>query len=126
MNREQKRMMQRQGQVGADGAASPRRATPQDVQRRRGQRTGPGQFIREVREEMRQVADPVLANVRGAGLLTFLALGRVKVEDLGAMIDVKATFEPDRAQAKVYDKLYPEFVNLYKRTKQIHKRLNRH
>jgi len=75
---------------------------------------------------IRQVADPVLANVRGAGLLTFLALGRVKVEDLGAMIDVKATFEPDRAQAKVYDKLYPEFVNLYKRTKQIHKRLNRH
>jgi preprotein translocase subunit SecE len=58
MNREQKRMMQRQGQVGADGAASPRRATPQDVQRRRGQRTGPGQFIREVREEMRQVAWP--------------------------------------------------------------------
>jgi xylulokinase len=73
-----------------------------------------------------QVADPVLANVRGAGLLTFLALGRVKVEDIGAMIEVKATFEPDRAQAKVYDNLYPEFVNLYKRTRQIHKRLNSH
>jgi preprotein translocase subunit SecE len=58
MNREQKRMMQRQGQVGADGAASSRRATPQDVQRRRGQRTRPGQFVREVREEMRQVAWP--------------------------------------------------------------------
>jgi xylulokinase len=73
-----------------------------------------------------QVADPVLANVRGAGLLTFLALGRVKVEDIGAMIEVKTTFEPDRAQAKVYDNLYPEFVNLYKRTRQIHKRLNSH
>jgi xylulokinase len=73
-----------------------------------------------------QVADPVLANVRGAGLLTFLALGRVKVEDVGTMIEVKATFEPDRAQAKVYDKLYPEFVNLYKHTRKIHKRLNRH
>jgi xylulokinase len=75
---------------------------------------------------IRQVSDPVLANVRGAGLLTFLALGRVEVEDIGAMIDVKATFEPDRAQAKVYDLLYPEFVNLYKSTRQIHKRLNRH
>jgi xylulokinase len=75
---------------------------------------------------IRQVADPVLANVRGAGLLTFLALGRVKVEDVGTKIEVKATFEPDRAQAKVYDNLYPEFVNLYKRTRKIHKRLNSH
>ena len=58
MNREQKRMMQRQGQVGADGAASSRRTSPQDAQRRRGPRTGPAQFVREVREEMRQVAWP--------------------------------------------------------------------
>jgi xylulokinase len=75
---------------------------------------------------IRQVADPVLANVRGAGILTFLALGRVQVEDIGAMIEVRRTFEPDLSQAKVYDTLYPEFVNLYKRTKLIHKRLNRH
>jgi xylulokinase len=75
---------------------------------------------------IRQVADPVLANVRGAGLLTFLALGRLKVEDVGTMIEVKAIFEPDRARAKVYDNLYPEFVNLYKRTRKIHQRLNRH
>jgi len=31
MNREQKRMMQRQGQVGADGTPAPRRASTQDV-----------------------------------------------------------------------------------------------
>ena len=30
------------------------------------------------------------------------------------MVDVRATFEPDPSQAKVYDTLYPEFVNLYK------------
>jgi len=58
MNREQKRMMQRQGQIGADGAASSRRTSPQDVQRRRTQRARPAQFFREVREEMRQVAWP--------------------------------------------------------------------
>jgi len=75
---------------------------------------------------IRQVADPVLANVRGAGLLTFLALGLMKVQDIGTMVDVRATYEPDPSQAQVYDKLYPEFVNLYKRTKQIHRRLNHH
>ena len=52
--------------------------------------------------------------------------GQLKVEDIAAMVEVGATFEPDPSQAKVYDKLYPEFVNLYKQTKQIHKRLNRH
>ena len=63
MNREQKRMMQRQGQVGADGAASSRRTSPQDVQRRRSQRTKPRQFFREIREEMRQVAWPTRPEV---------------------------------------------------------------
>ena len=50
--------MQRQG-VGADGAVAPRRAvSPQDVQRRRRERVGVGQYFREVRDEMRQVAWP--------------------------------------------------------------------
>jgi xylulokinase len=75
---------------------------------------------------IRQMVDPVLANVRGAGLLTLLALGRVKVRDLPAMVEVRATFDPDPSHTEVYDTMYPEFVNLYKNTKQIHKRLNRH
>ena len=60
MNREQKRMMQRQGQGGAEGVAPTRRAAaPQDVQRRRrSERVGIRQFFREVRDEMRQVAWP--------------------------------------------------------------------
>jgi xylulokinase len=75
---------------------------------------------------IRQVADPVLANVRGAGILTLLALGRISVDDIPAMVKTRRTFEPDPAAAKVYGEIYPEFVNLYKRTKQIHRRLNRH
>ena len=63
MNREQKRMMQRQGQVGADGTSGSRRTSAQDVQRRRGQRTKPAQFIREIREEMRQVSWPTRPEV---------------------------------------------------------------
>jgi preprotein translocase subunit SecE len=58
MNREQKRLMQRQGQIGTDGAPASRRTSPQDVQRGRTQRARPAQFFREVREEMRQVAWP--------------------------------------------------------------------
>jgi preprotein translocase subunit SecE len=66
VNRETKRMMQRQGQMEADGSPASRRA-PASTQTRtqraqRGpsgrKRTTPVQFFREVRDEMRQVAWP--------------------------------------------------------------------
>jgi xylulokinase len=74
---------------------------------------------------VRQIADPVLANVRGAGLLTLVALGRVSVTDIPAMVTVKATYRPNPATSQVYELMSAEFVNLYKQTKAIHKRLNR-
>ena len=75
--------------------------------------------------EIRQVADPVLANVRGAAILTLLALGRVSLADVPAMVEVKRTYSPDPATAAEYDLLFDEFVTLYKQTKGIFKRLNR-
>jgi xylulokinase len=73
---------------------------------------------------IRQTEDPVLANVRGAGLLTLLALRHIKVGDIPATVRIKATYEPDPSTAAVYAELLKEFVNLYKETKGIHKRLN--
>jgi len=59
MNRETKRMMQKQGQAGADGTPVARaRPSVDDVQRRKSQRVGIRQYFTEVREEMRQVAWP--------------------------------------------------------------------
>lgn len=66
MNRETKRMMQRQGQMEADGSPSTRRAPAQPTRTPRQQKGGapvrrrstPAQFVREVRDEMRQVAWP--------------------------------------------------------------------
>ncbi|MGA7833926.1 MAG: preprotein translocase subunit SecE [Acidimicrobiales bacterium] len=63
MNREQKRLMQRQGQMGADGAPASRRTSAQDVQRRRSERATPREFFRQVREEMRQVSWPTRPEV---------------------------------------------------------------
>ena len=57
MNRQQKRMMQKQGDVDADGEPvrgrrqQPSSAPPQE-------RTSPVQFLREVRNELRKVAWP--------------------------------------------------------------------
>jgi xylulokinase len=73
---------------------------------------------------IRQTEDPVLANVRGAGLLTLLALRHIDVADIPATVGIKATYEPDPSTAALYADLLKEFVNLYKETKGIHKRLN--
>jgi xylulokinase len=75
--------------------------------------------------DIRQVADPILANVRGAALITLVALGRVRPADIPAMVEVRRTFVPDRSASTEYDLLFEEFVTLYKQTKGIHKRLNR-
>ena len=67
MNRETKRLMQRQGQMEADGSPATRRApagtTTRTPRQQKGgapvrKRTTPVQFVREVRDEMRQVAWP--------------------------------------------------------------------
>jgi len=73
MNREQKRLMQRQGQVGADGTAA-RRTSVQDVQRRRSDRATPREFIKQIREEMRQVAWPTRPEVINYTTIVFFVL----------------------------------------------------
>jgi xylulokinase len=74
--------------------------------------------------QVRQIADPVLANVRGAGLLTHLALGHIRLADIPAMVEVKRVYMPDKDAGAVYAPLLKEFVNLYEKTKGIHRRLN--
>jgi preprotein translocase subunit SecE len=74
MNREQKRLMQRQGQVGADGAPASRRTSVQDVQRRRRDRATPREFVRQIRDEMRQVSWPTRPEVINYTSIVFCVL----------------------------------------------------
>jgi xylulokinase len=39
-------------------------------------------------------------------------------------VPIARTFEPDPARRQVYDRLFPEFVNLYRSTRKIYARLN--
>ena len=59
-----KRMMQRQGQVGEDGApAVQKRPQPRPAPKPASQRTKPREFLREVRAELRKVAWPTRGEV---------------------------------------------------------------
>jgi preprotein translocase subunit SecE len=63
MNRETKRMLQRQGQLGADGAPTRAKPQPRPAPRPVKERTSPRQYLREVRGELRKVAWPTRPEV---------------------------------------------------------------
>ncbi len=73
MNRETKRMLQRQGQqVTPDGQIAPTRAQPRQAPAPHRDRTSPRQFIHEVRAELRKVAWPTREEViRYSGIVLF-------------------------------------------------------
>ena len=75
MNRQQKRMLQRQGQLGADGEPAARKRTARLLPRRpKEQRTSPPQFIREVRGELRKVAWPTRPEVINYSIIVLVAV----------------------------------------------------
>ncbi len=63
MNRQTKRQLQRQGQLGADGAPAARKRPAPQAPRPADDRTSPAQFLREVRGELRKVAWPSRSEV---------------------------------------------------------------
>ena len=76
--------------------------------------------------EIRQVAEPVLANVRGAALITLVALGPDhRRPDPGHGRDPARPSRPTRPPPRSTTPCSREFVTLYKQTKGIFKRLNR-
>ena len=86
MNREQKRLLQRQGYVGADGELVPQRrertAPPAREQR---ERTSPRKFLKEVRDELRKVHWPSRQEVVHYSLVVLVFL--VVVTTIVALTD---------------------------------------
>ncbi len=77
MNRETKRLLQRQGQLGEDGEpkAQKRQARPaQPAPHLKEERTKPKQFVREVRGEMRKVAWPTRAETMNYSAVVFITI----------------------------------------------------
>ena len=75
MNRQTKRLMQRQGQVGPDGApVAQKRQQPRPAPRPTKERTNPAEFFRQVRAELRKVAWPDRSEVVNYAILVFIVL----------------------------------------------------
>lgn len=75
---------------------------------------------------VRQMADPQQANARGAAFVAFVALGLLEPSDIPALVPVAAEYRPRPEHREVYDRMYCAFVDLYRRNRTLHARLNRH
>jgi len=72
-----------------------------------------------------QVADPVNAGTRGVGLLAAVALGELTFDQVPGRVGVTRSYQPDPALQELYDRLFREFVGLYRRNRKAYARLNR-
>jgi xylulokinase len=74
---------------------------------------------------IRQVKDPIRANIRGAAFLASVAMGYLTFNDIPELVTIAHTYEPDPKNRKIYDALFREFVNIYRNNRKIYERLNR-
>jgi xylulokinase len=71
-----------------------------------------------------QVADPVMATVRGTALLALVSLKQLAPADLPERVPARRICEPDPGAAKRYDDIYPAYLALFNRTRKVFERLN--
>ncbi len=74
MNREQKRAAQKAGQVAADGSQTAVRDRRAPAKSLKTERTKPGEFVREVRAELKKVSWPTRPEVIRYSVIVFVAL----------------------------------------------------
>jgi len=73
LNRQQKRAMQKMGEVNEQGAPI-RQARPSVAAQMAKERVGPVQYVREVRDEMRKVAWPKWPEIRRYSIIVLVTV----------------------------------------------------
>ena len=85
-----------------------------------------GQIFADILDRtIRVAADPVMVNVRGAGLLAHAALGHVPWERINELVPMAATHRPNRSNRDVYRRLYDAFRRIHRSNRRVYRRLNR-
>lgn len=73
---------------------------------------------------IQRVKDPIQANARGAAFIASVALGYITFNDIPNLIKYSTTFHPNSKHVETYNRLFPEFLTIYKNNRKMYKRLN--
>lgn len=74
---------------------------------------------------IRQVKDPVQANVRGVGLLAAVAVGLTTFDAIDHDVPIANTYRPNPANRALYDELFAAYESIYRQNRRIYAGLNR-
>ncbi|MBI4516932.1 MAG: FGGY-family carbohydrate kinase [Deltaproteobacteria bacterium] len=73
---------------------------------------------------VRQMKEPIQANVRGAAFIAAVGLGLLSYDDVPERAACQHEYTPTPAHRALYDRYFDEFVQIYTRNKAIYRRLN--
>ena len=71
-----------------------------------------------------QVDDPLNTTVRGTALLALVILGYRSLEELPGLVRIKKVFEPDPSNREIYDTMYRQYCELFRRNRKVFAALN--
>ncbi|MBK9782179.1 MAG: FGGY-family carbohydrate kinase [Anaerolineales bacterium] len=74
--------------------------------------------------EIKQVADPIYANARGAAWIAAAGLGEIKFADIPELIQFRKAYQPQVQNRAVYDRGFENFQLIYKQMKGVYRHLN--
>jgi xylulokinase len=75
--------------------------------------------------KIKQVADPIYANARGAAWIAAVGLGEIHFSDIPQLVQFKRTYEPQSQNRVLYDEKFEIFQQIYNQMKSVYRRLNR-
>jgi xylulokinase len=81
-------------------------------------------FADVLRREIKQVAQPVFANARGAAWIGAVGLKRITFGDIQQLVKFTNVFDPQSANAALYDDRFKIFTRIHRQMKGIYKQLN--
>ena len=74
--------------------------------------------------EIRQVANPIYANARGAAWIAAVGLGEITFSDVPNLVEFNKRFSPQVSNRRLYDERFDIFKQVYKQMKPVYQRLN--
>ncbi|TFG15658.1 MAG: xylulose kinase [Promethearchaeota archaeon] len=81
-------------------------------------------FADVLNRKIKQVKNPIQANARGAAFIASVALGFINWDDIPKYTEISNIFTPNPENREIYDKLFTEYINIYKTTRKLCKHLN--
>ncbi len=81
-------------------------------------------FADVLNRPVRQVKEPIQANVRGAAFIALVGLGILSYHDVAERTEYQHEYQPTAAHRALYDAYFQEFVTIYRQNKGIFRRLN--